>query len=169
MFDVLRRQALANTDFQRPGHVLAELNEAFPMERHGGRFFTIWYGVYDVAKRTLRYANGGHPPAVSCQTGKPPRLFQESSMMVGAVPDATFGETTAIIEPGTRLYLFSDGSYEAESIDGEFLGMDDFVEMIVSAQQLERGRALGIWDAVRRWQGRDEPQDDFSLLEIEFR
>ena len=169
VFDVLRREALPNTDFERPGHVLAELNEAFPMERHDGRFFTIWYGVYDVGRRTLRYANGGHPPAVICNDGKPPILLHESSMMVGAVPDASFGESTARIEPGTRLYLFSDGSFEAESVHGDYLGMDDFVKMIVEAQQLERGRALNVWDAVRRWQGRDEPQDDFSLLEIEFR
>ena len=89
-------------------------------------------------------------------------------MMIGAVSDATFGETTAQIQPGTRLYLFSDGSFEAENIDGSHLGMDDFVGMIVDSQQQERGRAAGIWEAVRTWQGRDEPLDDFSLLEIEF-
>ena len=169
VFDALRRQSLPNTDFQRPGHVLAELNEAFPMERHGGRFFTIWYGVYNLAKRQLRYANGGHPPALMFRAGKPPRMLQESSMMIGAVPDAAFGESTAQIDPGTRLYLFSDGSFEAESISGEHLGMDDFVKMVASAQDRQRGRAAAVWDSVRKWQGRDEPLDDFSLLEVEFR
>mgnify|MGYP002624027005 CR=1 FL=1 len=169
VFDVLRRQSLPNTDFERPGHVLAELNEAFPMERHGGRFFTIWYGVYNLAKRQLRYANGGHPPAVMFREGKSPRMLQESSMMIGAVPDAAFGESTAQVDPGTRLYLFSDGSFEAESTGGEHLGMDAFVKMIAGAQDRQRGRAASVWDAVRKWQGRDEPLDDFSLLEVEFR
>lgn len=169
VYDVMRLQSLPNTDFERPGHVLAELNEAFPMERHGDRFFTIWYGVYDVQTRTLRYANGGHPPAVMFREQKPPRLLSESSMMIGAVPDASFGETTARIEPGTRMYLLSDGTFEAERVDGEHLGMDRFVQMLVDAQQLPRGRAAGVWDEVRRWQGRDEPLDDFSLLEVEFR
>ena len=167
--DVLRRQALVDTDFERPCHVLAELNEAFPMERHGGRFFTIWYGVYDVAKRTLRYANGGHPPAVLCRHGKQPMLLEESSMMIGAVPGTTFGETTARIEPGTRLYIFSDGTFEAEEVGGEHLGMDQFVDMLVDVQELERGRAPAVWNSVRNWQGRGEPLDDFSLLEVEFR
>ena len=168
VFDVLRRQSLANTDFDRPCHVLAELNEAFPMERHGDRFFTIWYGVYDISKRTLRYAHGGHPPAVMFRPGKDELLLSESSMMIGAVPDATFGETTARIEPGARLYLMGDGAFEAASPSGEHLGLERFVELLTDAQQLERGRAMHVWNEVRTWQGREDPQDDFSLLEVEF-
>ena len=44
--------------------MLAALNRAFPMEEHAGRFFTIWYGVYDRTSRKLSYASAGHPPAI---------------------------------------------------------------------------------------------------------
>lgn len=168
VFDSLSRQSLRGTDFERPGHVLAELNEAFPMEKHGDRFFTIWYGVYDVVNRRLRYSNAGHPPAVLFAREQRPLLLQESSLMIGVVPDATFGESTARIEPGTRLYLFSDGAFEAECADGEHLGLDGLVDLIAAAQDRHDSRVQQVWDEIRRWQGRDEPADDFSLLEVEF-
>jgi hypothetical protein len=41
-------------DFHDPGQVLTALNDAFQMERHNNMYFTIWYGVYDTAARSLR-------------------------------------------------------------------------------------------------------------------
>jgi sigma-B regulation protein RsbU (phosphoserine phosphatase) len=169
VFDALRRQSLPGTDFERPAHVLAELNEAFPMERYGDRFFTIWYGVYDVTSRMLRYANGGHPPAALLRPGKEPRLLMESSLMIGAVPDATFGESTARIEPGSRLYLVSDGAVEAENAAGEQFGQTRLTQCISEVQSRAGSRIERIWEELRRWQERDDPADDVVLLEIEFR
>ena len=31
------------------------------MDRQGGNYFTMWYGVYQKSTRTLRYASAGHP------------------------------------------------------------------------------------------------------------
>jgi sigma-B regulation protein RsbU (phosphoserine phosphatase) len=62
--NAIRSEALPNTDFHDPGSVLAALNKAFPMERQNDMFFTIWYGVYNTATRRIRWAGGGHPPAV---------------------------------------------------------------------------------------------------------
>ena len=61
---VIRSGSLPNTDFRDPGAVLSALNNAFPMEKQNDMYFTIWYGVYHVPSRTLRYASGGHPPAL---------------------------------------------------------------------------------------------------------
>mgnify|MGYP003694786291 CR=1 FL=1 len=59
--NVIRSAGLRDTDFLDPGQVLSSLNEAFQMESHNNMFFTIWYGVYDVAARSIRHASGGHP------------------------------------------------------------------------------------------------------------
>ena len=48
---VLRARTLPGTDFRDPGRVLAGLNDAFPMERHDNKYFTIWYGVYERSSR----------------------------------------------------------------------------------------------------------------------
>ena len=64
VMNVLRSRALPNTDFGDPGQVLVALNEKFPMELYGEKMFTIWYGVYHRAARTLTWSGGGHPDAL---------------------------------------------------------------------------------------------------------
>ena len=62
--NALRGRSLPGIDFRDPAAVLAGLNDAFPMERHDEKYFTIWYGVFDRANRSLTYASGGHPAAL---------------------------------------------------------------------------------------------------------
>ncbi len=61
----LRHEALPSVDFRDPGAMLTVLNpEAFLMEKQNDMYFTIWYGVWQPATRTLRFATAGHPPAL---------------------------------------------------------------------------------------------------------
>jgi phosphoserine phosphatase RsbU/P len=64
--NVIRAGALPGADMKQPDQVLAKLNNAFQGEQHGQRFFTIWYGVYHRASRTMTWAGGGHPPRLCC-------------------------------------------------------------------------------------------------------
>ncbi len=59
----LRSRSLP-VDLLDPAAVLKALNAGFQMERHQGRYLTMWYGVYERSSRTLRYASAGHPPAL---------------------------------------------------------------------------------------------------------
>ncbi|MES2710685.1 MAG: FHA domain-containing protein, partial [Pseudomonadota bacterium] len=51
VMNTLREGSPAGADPGSPSAVLAGLNAAFQMERHGGLYFTIWYAVYDPAAR----------------------------------------------------------------------------------------------------------------------
>jgi hypothetical protein len=46
VLNVLRQRALPGVNFENPADVLSSLNARFPMDSHGGLFFTMWYGVY---------------------------------------------------------------------------------------------------------------------------
>ena len=67
--NVLRQRMLPEVDFRDPGAVIRGLNRMFPMERHNNLFFTMWYGVYDVAERVLSFATAGHHPAYLLAAG----------------------------------------------------------------------------------------------------
>jgi hypothetical protein len=56
-------------DMNQPDQVLAKLNDVFQGE-HGERFFTIWYGVYHCASRTMTWSGGGHPPSIVLLPGE---------------------------------------------------------------------------------------------------
>ncbi len=66
----LLRNPAAQLDYSRPSVVIERLNRTFQMKDHGGKFFSVWYGVYSRSARTITYANAGHPPALFAARGR---------------------------------------------------------------------------------------------------
>lgn len=164
--DTIRMQSLPNTDFLVPGQVLAAMNDAFQMQKHNNLYFTCWYGVYDVRSRVLQYASGGHPPALLISPdGNVQRLLTPNTI-IGAFPKMVSCSSSARVEPGSRLYVFSDGVYEVEAPDGAMWDLDGLHEFLARPAAGEELDALHAF--VRRMRGSDVLEDDFSLVRIEF-
>ena len=169
--NMLRSQALPNTDLREPGQVLRSLNLTFAEELHNNKYFTIWYGVFRISTRQLTYSGGGHPPALLFQGTQ----RQESSLtrlkskgpMIGIMPDIPFASQTVKLGPAAKMYLFSDGVYEIRLENGEMWEFDAFVDFLCTAPP-----ATPVMDQllcrIRALQGLDQLDDDFSMMEIDF-
>ncbi|MGI9177463.1 MAG: SpoIIE family protein phosphatase, partial [Pirellulales bacterium] len=117
--NAIRSEALPHTDFHDPGAVLAALNRAFPMERQNDMFFTVWYGVFHRGTRRLRWAGGGHPPALLVSPGEQePRLLDSDGPLIGAVDGLEFGASEVEVPASARLFVYSDGAFEISRPDG---------------------------------------------------
>jgi len=170
--NALRSQSLPQTDFRKPGQVLNALNRAFPMDQQNGKFFTIWYGVYNTKSRQLDHAGGGHPPVLLVSGPSLDQLkvtlLDSQGPMIGAVEDLEFRSESCQVEACAKLFLYSDGIYEIELKDGRMWAFDDFVK------DLGDGAKPGVSDLdrlvthVRAVGGRDDFVDDFSIVEFEF-
>jgi sigma-B regulation protein RsbU (phosphoserine phosphatase) len=163
----LRGGTLAGVSLDDPAAVLASLNFAFPMEQNGGRFFSIWFGIYDVRDRSLSYANAGHPPGLLFDRGSISKLGATGTM-VGITPDAQFQARRVAIPRGSRLYLYSDGAYEVPLPGGDMLmdnGLQNIFSRVADADGPQTGEVLRL---IREAQGCREFKDDVSLLEVDF-
>ena len=109
-----------------PDSVLTELNRLFPMDRQGGNYFTIWYGVYQVSSRTLRYASAGHPPALAIAGGAGQEQLFTDSMPVGMFNDTEFVARTYLVPPAAEILLYSDGALELGLPEGEQRSVENF-------------------------------------------
>jgi sigma-B regulation protein RsbU (phosphoserine phosphatase) len=169
VYNVLRRESLADVRFDEPSEVLHGLNRAFPMEENGNKFFTIWYGVYETPTRTLRYSSAGHPPALvfNGHPHRPLRLGMPS-LMIGASADATFETQSEQVPPGSRLYVYSDGVSEIDKAEGGLLNVDGLVDLLAQVAKEQGSRVDRLLAAARALQGSPEFKDDFSLVEVEF-
>ena len=169
VYQSLRRQTLPDTNFNCPACVLSALNTAYPMELHGNKFFTIWYGFYDLRTRTLTYANGGHPPPVLLDgAAKQPKSLDGSDMTIGVSSDATYTAHTVAVPPGGRLYVFSDGAYELRNPQGQMLNLPGLRQTLARAAGHNGSSLDHTLEALRAYQGREEFDDDVSLLELRF-
>lgn len=167
--NALRRETLPHTRFDEPAEVLAALNRAFPMEEHNNKFFTIWYGVYDTRTRRLRYAAGGHHPAVLLNGPKTaPLMLGSPNFLIGMLPDASYTTESATIPSGGRLYVFSDGTFEFTQPNGRMMDLASFVEMLSQLPVNDSERLDQLLEKTREMQGATGFNDDFSLVELEF-
>ncbi len=169
VINALTTGAIGGADAGDPGAVLTALNRLFPMSRHNGMFFTIWYGVADMDARTLRYACGGHPPALLVPPSGPARRLgadERSGPMIGAVPDIAYETATTTVDPGARLYLYSDGIHEVALPAGDMWTLDAFLAL-AEAESRQGGAVLDrVLAGARRVHGQDDFDDDVSLLEV---
>lgn len=166
--NVIRSASLPSVDFRRPSQVLAALNNAFPMEQFGEKMFTIWYGVFDTTARVLRWSGAGHPPAVLFTAGaKTPRFLDSFGPMAGMIDGAEFEEHECPIEQHTRIFIYSDGAQEIQLAGGGIWRLDEFFQyMSEICQSAEPLQAL--LDHVRQLHGREQLDDDFSVMEASF-
>lgn len=166
VLSTVRRQALSDCDFRDPAQVLTRLNETFQMDEFDGFCFTIWYGVYELSSRVLRYSSGGHHPAymVSPMGGAPLPLRVRNPVM-GAIPGCQYNAAEMVALPGAQLHIFSDGCFEIETRDQRKFGLSDFVPLLAESPWATPER---IYEAVRSVARPGPLADDFSILSVTF-
>jgi sigma-B regulation protein RsbU (phosphoserine phosphatase) len=165
--NVIRSQTLPDTDFHSPGSVLAALNRAFQMESQNEMYFTIWYGVYDAVDRAIRYASGGHHAALLLLADGSQRLLEAQGPIIGLLPETSYHAESSAVPAGAKLHIFSDGVYEVRLQDGHVMDYDQFAGVVAGVAG-RGGRPGDIHMAMQRVQGREEFEDDFSLLQLSF-
>lgn len=165
--NVLRNAALPGVDFRDPGALLTALNEAFLMEKQNDMYFTIWYGVWQVSTRTLRYATAGHPPALlvtALPAGPKLETLKASGMILGGMSGMTYRTFTRTIPGPARLYVVSDGTYEIQRPDGTLWTEAEFHAFFTRPAAPEANELDALFAQVQSLHGPGPLDDDFSIV-----
>lgn len=149
-----------------PGEVAEHLNRRFGSNSGTERLLTFFYVLLNVRSYALTYVSAGHPAAVRVQRAGGCIMLEGSGMPIG-VGD-TYEEQSAQLQPGDRLYLYTDGVTEAMNSQRQMFGTERFNHC------LERGRAVSLKDSVAQilrtveeWNDGVAVQDDISVLAVE--
>ena len=165
--NLLRSGTLDHDTLADPGRVLTELNRLFQMDRQGGNYFTIWYGVYQPSTRTLRYARAGHPPAVVVTAdGSDPVLLASGSVPIGVLSDSTYETHDYHLPPNADLLLYSDGAFELVLPGGGHWALEDFIDLCA---RTARSPDWTLEDLVGQLRNRSETghfDDDCTLVRV---
>jgi sigma-B regulation protein RsbU (phosphoserine phosphatase) len=158
--------------FSTPVEVLNELARRFPYDIETGQYFTLAYGVLDSANRRLHYASAGHVPLIHVRPGVGPTQHGTTGPPVALVPESImpseYEEITIQLEPGDRVYLYSDGIPEATDSDDEQFGEDRLADTVhqLLESDLEDGISTLV-ERVRAWTGEQGFDDDVTVLALE--
>ena len=164
IIDTLRTCGLANTDWSDPGAVLRALNRVYFSPSHDHLYFTIWYGIANLTDGTLRYAAGGHPPAVLRAVGCKSPTLSASGPPVGCFPNAKYPTVEIGLSFPVELYLFSDGVFETRrKYDRDPLA--SLVDFLIAPAN--KGRTVAeIRNRTLEHLHGSPPTDDCSMLKV---
>jgi serine phosphatase RsbU (regulator of sigma subunit) len=128
-------------------------------------YLTLFLGILDPAQRVLRYVNAGHEsPFLLRRDGRLERL-DPTGRPIGLMSGGTYTEKSIGLEPGDRLFLYTDGLVDAENEAGAVFGPAR-LETLLSGE-----RATGPADLLARVEqayqdhrGLRDAADDATLL-----
>lgn len=139
---------------------IASLLNQFLFARNVGKYATMVL-LKLFADGRLEYMNCGHiQPLLIHASGV--RTLEESNLIVGLLPTASYTSASCTLQPGERILLATDGLVEAEDSAGEAFGEERLNEV---AFQMDMN---GILDKVAKFQANNEPQDDCTLVEVRY-
>lgn len=164
----------ADNEVASPAEVVRILNGRFCSDEvEIVSYFTMIYGVIDLATGEGRLCQAGHPtPFIVTPEGEA-RTVGNGGAPVGLMPDLCWTDVNFSLAAGERLCLFSDGITECENLVGEQFG-----QMRLQAS-LQAGAGLTLNELLPQfarhlvhWRSGDNKEllamaDDVSLLVIE--
>ena len=149
-----------------PGAVLERVNDHLCPDMPEKMFVTCLYAVLDPRSGLFRFANAGHDlPYLKTPDGVVE--LRARGMPLGLMPQMTYEENEAVLEPGDCVLLHSDGIAEAHDPQREMFGFPRLKETVGAAPG---GRQLidRVIAELERFTGPDaEQEDDITMLTLQ--
>ncbi|CAM2065149.1 SpoIIE family protein phosphatase [Sulfidibacter corallicola] len=155
-------------DFTHPTHLASRLNQIFEVRSDGQQYFTMVYGVIDLAMEQVLFTQAGHPPIIYLPYEGEPCTIGEGGFPMGIFPNTDFDIYSFDFRPGDRLYLYSDGVTGCFDPDGQSYSTERFMDLLAHHRRgsLREG-LVKLKQALIEWRGSDQFEDDLSVLAVE--
>lgn len=152
------------TIFSKANNGLCENNEA-------GMFVTAWIGILDLRTGVVKFANAGHnPPLVRKANGEFVYMKSRAGLVLAGMEDIPYMEQEMQLEPGDRIFLYTDGVTEANDIDGKLYGEDRLESFINSVKDEKAEDVLNAIKGDIDLFADEAPQfDDITMLMLDFK
>jgi sigma-B regulation protein RsbU (phosphoserine phosphatase) len=138
------------------------------MEEQNGLYFTMAYGVLNLETLEFRFVSAGHDPVVHVLRAGTPQILESNAPAIGWLEEMEYDETVIELQPGDRLYLYSDGVPEAPDEALNPFSMKQMLEIIELGQSRSLDDSVSLLlTSVKRWCAKNGPKDDVSILGLE--
>jgi sigma-B regulation protein RsbU (phosphoserine phosphatase) len=134
-------------------------------------FVTVWFGILDLRTGTLTAANAGHEyPILKTPDGPFEIVKDKHGFVLGGMKRMKYTEYEIHLDPGAKLFVYTDGVAEAMNTGHELFGMDRTVAALNTAmEEPPEGILRAVDEAVADFVGDAEQFDDLTMLCIEYR
>ena len=151
-----------------PAEVAGVLNREFRFHLEHRQYFTILYGILHLPTRRFRFVSGGHWGPIRVRPSGEARILHAPGFPIGVFEETAYEEHEIELEPGDRLFLYTDGIPEAIGESGETFDYERIEACLAECRQGTLEACLEtLVERVASWTGRSRQEDDISVLALE--
>ena len=135
-------------------------------------FVTSWFGILDLKTGKMEYVNAGHnAPLIYKNKDKKIEFIKDKpNLVLAAMNNTKYTKHELKLEPGDRLFLYTDGVTEATNINKELYGNDrlqNYLNNNVSKSLTDTINGLKM--DIDNFVGKEKQFDDITMLELLFK
>jgi sigma-B regulation protein RsbU (phosphoserine phosphatase) len=154
-----------------PHMIVHTLNKAMTDGNETNMFVTLFVGVLDLATGRLAYSNAGHdaPLLISQDVST---IACDANLPIGVMANQEYTLQETELQPGSTIFLFTDGLNEAEDILHDQFGdqriHDVATSLLADGQPKPDTLINAMTEAVHTFVGEAEQSDDLTMLAIRY-
>ena len=153
------------------GKVFTEVNNLLCESNSEELFITAFEGVLDLVTGEFVYVNAGHEmPFISKSGGDFEPYKIRAGFVLAGMEDMRYRAGSMILEPGDKIFQYTDGVTEATDVNNRLFGMDRLKE---SLNRVKDGTPHQILSAVKAdidaFVGEADQFDDITMLCLEYK
>ena len=154
-----------------PAEILEKANNMICAKNREGMFVTVWLGILEISTGKLTAANAGHEyPLVRTASGEFKEYKDPHGPVLGFMEDAVFKEYGIDLDPGSGLFIYTDGVPEASDRNNDMFGMERLAEALNREPDASPRKLLeNVREAVDGFVNGAEQFDDLTMLCLEYK
>ena len=172
LFMMVSKALLKNTAMMglNPDRLLTKINETICSNNTMEMFVTVWLGILEISTGKLTAANAGHEyPAVAAPDGRFKLLKDKHGLVIGGMDCAVYKEYEIQLDPGSKVFVYTDGVPEATNSSNELFGTDRMLDALNSDTGASPEQILAnVQKAVDDFVKEAEQFDDLTMLCLEY-
>jgi sigma-B regulation protein RsbU (phosphoserine phosphatase) len=147
--------------------VVDMLNQQFQTDATDTLYFTMIYGVIDIATQTIDICQAGHPTPIYLPKAGPAQFIGDGGFPVGITLMAEYESMAVPYQMGDRLFFYSDGITECMDNQDEMYGQERLLAFVEETRALPIEEVLSLLEQrMVAWRGSKKFDDDISMLAI---
>ena len=154
-----------------PAEILRRTNDTICSNNEAQMFVTVWMGILELSTGKLTAANAGHEfPAIRRPNGAFELFKDRHGFVIGGMEGVRYKEYELQLEPGSKLFVYTDGVAEATSAEKELFGTERMIDALNTDPEASPQQILkNVRDGVDGFVKEAEQFDDLTMLCVEYK
>ena len=151
--------------------IFTKANEKLCENNESGMFVTAWMGILDLTTGNMQFANAGHnPPLLKRADGSFEYLKTRAGFVLAGMEGVRYRVGELNLNPGDRLFLYTDGVPEATNAGNKLYGEDRLLAFMNQNASMEATKLLPALKAnIDEFVGEAPQFDDITMLMFDYK